>query len=307
MKLAITGSNGYIGQNCIDYLNTDFDILALYRAKSRTLFRVRPANVHFKATDYSVEQLKDCFRRCDAILHLASQKAGKSGNPRIQEYYPSITLAENVLQAAYELNIRNIVMASSRCVYGINTATAFHESDTPNPINIYGIYKLLVEEMCRYYNEKKSMKIKVLRLGQVVGRNMNDRSMFCTFLKKVIADETLTVNGIDERDYIYIKDVCNAIKCALCAAEKKGIFNIATGYAVSNLQVAQNMIDEFSRGMIDFHEVNEEQPNRIVLDCNKAYHELKFQCQFKNMKQIISDIYMSYNLNEFNERDKNEL
>ena len=49
--------------------------------------------------------------------------------------------------------------------------------------------------------------------------------------------------GIGKRDYIYIKDVCRAIECAVQKCERFGIYNIGSGVGISNKDIAEKMVE----------------------------------------------------------------
>ena len=87
-----------------------------------------------------------------------------------------------------------------------------------------------------------------------------------------------------------MKDVCTAIECAIKHSEQFGIYNIGSGIAISNLEVAEKMVRLFkSSSKINIIEDSPKDESRIVLDVTKAKNELDFACKYK-MDDILYDI-----------------
>ncbi len=284
MKIAVTGGAGYIGREFIKEYSDQYSIISLSRSKQDNAVQ----------TDYSCQHLTEALAGCDAIVHLASQKATKDNEANgLTAYFDSIRILEETLKAAKELGIKNVIFTSSRCVYGTFTDTKFTETDYLEPINYYGICKIACEKLCEYYNQRFDMNIKVLRLGQVIGSDMNDKSLFNTFLHNAQSNLPLTIMGCDIRDYIYIKDVCRAIQCSIEHPECKGIYNISSGIGIDNQMIAKDMIAYFSSSSeIEIKEPTfHKKPDRIILDMTKAATELEFQCACPTVNDMLKDIF----------------
>ncbi len=291
MKVAITGSNGFIGCQCINTLKKYTEVIALYRAEDGELHN-EVKSVTNVCTDYSYNDLLNKLKECDAVVHLAAQKVTRENEEYgLPGYLPSLELNGTVLRVCREIGINNIVVMSSRCVYGTNTEDMFRESDELHPINFYGVSKTAIENECMYYNEHFKMNIKVLRLGQVVGMHMS-KAMFSVFLEQAMNNEVLTLIGSDIRDYIYIKDVCTAILCSLKAENASGIYNISSGLPYDNKTMAEEIISAVgSKSQIIRKETaNDYNPSRIVLDCKKAKDDLGFECSFDSFRLIVQDM-----------------
>lgn len=288
MKIVITGITGFIGKSLEKYLQ-DYEIIGV----TRSLKNCKDGdNAKYIVSDYSIDDLKEIFRGAGAVVNLASQKVGGETQKGVQGYFSSISLLENIILAAKDCGITNIVNVSSRCVYGTYTENGFKETDETHPINLYGVMKIWGETISEYYNRTEKMKIKNLRLSQVVGYPMKDKYMFSTFLEKAVNNEPLEILGQGEgkRDYIYLKDVCRAIKCAVMNEERSGIYNIGSGVGVSNKEVAEKMIKIFgSKSQMNIKKDSPSDTSNIVLDVEKAKQELNFFCKY-TMDTMLYDI-----------------
>lgn len=289
MKIIVTGCTGFIGGNLLEYLKDRYCIVGV----TRHLGNLKSTEqIRYEESDYSIDSLKNIFKEADAVIHLASQKVGKQEEEGVKAYIESFYILENVITAADMCGIRNVINISSRCVYGNYTETGFSELDATHPINKYGVMKVCGENLSEYYNRTRGMRIKNLRLSQVVGYPMKDKYMFSTFLDKVVKNEPLDIlgQGIGKRDYIYIKDVCRAIECAVQKCERFGIYNIGSGVGISNKDIAEKMVEIFeSKSKINVIKTSPKDSSKIILNVEKAEKELGFVCQY-HMENILFDI-----------------
>lgn len=292
MKVAITGASGFIGRALVKSLSNEVEIIALGRTGGRILSFPKNEFVNYQECNYTEKELDDFCQGVDSIINLASQKVVPGEKDGLLNYISSLELLENVLKTAKKNNIKNVINISSRCVYGETNQVPYNEDARVDPINLYGVAKLMGEELCNYYNKKMGLCVKSLRLAQVVGYPMNDGYMFSTFLKQVSKGEDVNIWGYGKgkRDYIYIKDVVAAIRCALIAKEEKGVFNIGSGIGISNFEIAKLMKEKFqSTSEIHLLTDREEDASVTYLDTEKAEKRLHFKCAY-SMADTIEDI-----------------
>ena len=292
MKIAITGSNGLIGKNCIVELKKKFEIVALVRSTGN--IGEKCSNVQYVKTDYSIENLMQVLNDVEGIVHLAAQKMLKDDDRGVEGYLPSIITLENVIKSALKLGITNIINFSSRCVYGEYSEEKYKENTKTMPINFYGVSKIMGEQLCEYYNDRYNMKIKNFRLAQVIdgGTSIQEKNMFNIFLQKAKQNNIIEIwgNGMDFRDYIYIKDVCRGIENGLLHPNQSGIYNIGSGIGVCNKTMAETIIKEAKSKSEIVYVKNKNVKNcKIILDVNKAKNELGFQCKY-SMEGYIKDV-----------------
>ena len=153
-----------------------------------------------------------------------------------------------------------------------------------------GILKIAVEKLSEYYNRHFGTMIKTLRLSQVISGNMSERNAFSVFYQNAEQNKSLQLIGKDIRDYIYIKDVCRAVFCAISSPEKKGIYNIGSGIGRTNKDLAENIINELGSSSEIVVCETDRKPERIILDCRKAAKDLSFSCCYQEISDMIRDI-----------------
>jgi nucleoside-diphosphate-sugar epimerase len=125
---------------------------------------------------------------------------------------------------------------SSWFVYGKNEVTPFDEEKSLcNPTGFYSITKRCAEQMIISFCETFNIKYRIFRLANVLGEGdfkISKKKNALQFLVKEVVennDVELYNNGSAIRDYIYVDDVCNAIKCCIDNAPTNEIINIGNG------------------------------------------------------------------------------
>lgn len=151
---------------------------------------------------------------------------------------------------------------SSWFVYGKNQNTPFKEDDLScNPTGFYSITKRCAEQMIISFCETFNVKYRIFRLANVLGEGdtkISKKKNALQYLIKEIVnnrDVELYYGGNVLRDYIYVDDVCHAIKYCMDNAPINQIINIGSGKPYLFLNIIKKAIDYAgsSSKIIDIH------------------------------------------------------
>ena len=105
------------------------------------------------------------FAGVDAVVHLAATPSPEASWAEVQRL--NIDLTQNVYEAASRAGVRRLVFASSNWVmagYRMAEGRLGTEMD-PDPVNPYGVSKLVGERMGRSYHECWGISVVSLRIG----------------------------------------------------------------------------------------------------------------------------------------------
>lgn len=268
-KVALIGGSGLIGSCFRNAYSGEFDIKDVSRRTGAI-------------SEYAYGQLLEALKGCDSAVILAAKKVASKEEQSLALYADNVRIVENTLMACKTLGIRNIVYLSSRCVYSVKQASPIAETGAIAPINHYGISKYIGELLCDHANRNDGRNIKILRLSQVIGMGESGY-MTDTFVRQALAGEPLSVYGKAEgrRDYIYVKDACAAIRCALMRYDAAGTYNIGSGTGTSPLELAGAIVSGFaSASAIEQSPDKKEDASVCFLDTEKARAELGFRCEY---------------------------
>lgn len=110
-----------------------------------------------------------------------------------------------------------LLFSSSRLVYGKIVTLPVREDHPTQPLSLYGIHKLLGEKYCWYYAQALGLNTFALRIPNPYGPRQQMRhgkySIVGWFVRQALEGGTIEIygDGTQERDYIYIDDIIDAM------------------------------------------------------------------------------------------------
>ena len=238
MKIAITGSDGYIGRRLCSALEREQSIELL---KLSVLFKGNG----FLFTDYSYDSLCGVLKGVDLVIHLAAVRSGQS----LIDFYPNFDITENLLNAMGHCGIKKMIFMSSIAVYSDENNLPWKESQTVNPYTLYGIGKLTCESLCMFYGKKYAITTLILRLAPIYGPFDNNKRMIAFFMKNANENKTILVKGksLARRDFIFVNDVINVLVMYINDfPQKTEIVNVGPNENHTNLEIAKLVREGFN-------------------------------------------------------------
>lgn len=164
MRVAITGTTGYLGRFVIEtLLGAGYTVAAQIR---RELVVSDPLssygnNLELYTGDMSdTISLEELVRQCDAVVHLAFMSAtgsyrGGEGDDPAWFWEQNFGGTLRLLHACRTANVAKFIFLSSRAVFDgckINGRTV-DDTDEPVPINHYGLLKRTSEQLVKLFDE----------------------------------------------------------------------------------------------------------------------------------------------------------
>lgn len=308
--IAVIGATGYVGRYfCVEMKKRGIDVLALGRSQKAFDF----LKSHDISCHYFDLNDDDCFDalpadRITSIVDLSACLA-ELETPVEQFFTVNTVGVYKVLCWARDHGIKKVVVSSSHKVYNdLNIDGAIDETVAPSftgDHSPYIISKLAAERFIEYFNKDFGMNAVGLRFtgvhgyGEILGFLDSDgnykKSAFEIFFEKILKGDNIEVWGNQsiKRDHIYIKDVVNALYCACIVSEAKGIFNIASGVAYSQLEEAKALIEVFSpadkKSKITLCPEKPGLSRGYLYSIDKAQRELNWKPVFTDLVDLYSD------------------
>jgi len=254
-RILFTGGSGKAGKHVIAYLlaqghqvlNLDLvpldhpgvDNLIVDITDSGQVFNAMTSYANFSELEPGIG-----VQKFDAVVHFAAV-------PRIllkpdNETFRVNTIGTyNVIEAAVKLGISKIVIASSETTYGVcftdgrsdPEAIPVTETCDTNPMDSYGLSKVLNEKTARSFQRRSGADIYALRIGNVI--EPHEYPMFNDFAQNPESRRRNFFSHIDARDLGQIVDLCLA---------KDGL-----GFEVFNATNDENSLDTPAKELADTH------------------------------------------------------
>ena len=174
---------------------------------------------------------------------------------------PHVTFIKSCIMADVQ---HFIFISSGGTVYGIPKEKPISENHPTEPLNSYGLGKLVVEHYLKMLSRGTRLGFTTLRVSNPFGpgqTSQKGQGLIPAVLKQFAAGSSVNVlgNGQSERDYIYIEDVIDAIVTCLEHEPLNDVFNIGSGHGRTVLQVV-NAIEHLLGRKIERQFVNHVPP-----------------------------------------------
>jgi nucleoside-diphosphate-sugar epimerase len=237
----ITGANGFIGSHLAQALiNYDCRIYALfYGAESKVINNRKIQWLKGDVRDQAA--MKKLINRIkpNFVFHLAAVVDSSRDLRLIKEMVETNLLGTlNLLLSLENVKFQKMVFLGSCEEYGLGIAP-FKESQPTMAVSPYGFSKIAASGLCSISSRILDYPIIVLRPTVVYGPGQEGK-MFLPSLLWVLLDNSLfeMSKGGQKRDFIYIKDLIDAILISGVSNIKGEIINIGSGKAYSLKKVA---------------------------------------------------------------------
>lgn len=195
----------------------------------------------------------------DTVMHLAAYiNAGESVFNPYKYYSNNVNGTLSLLNSMSKHGVNKIIFSSSCAVYGIPSSERIDEQHKKNPINPYGMTKLMCENILQDFSNAHGIKYITLRYFNAAGADPSAEIGEChdteTHLIPLVLqscfkeNQSVDIYGTDYdtpdgtcvRDYIHVNDIANAHVLALEYLSSHGVnddFNLSNdcGFSVRDI------------------------------------------------------------------------
>mgnify|MGYP001214054120 CR=1 FL=1 len=237
----ITGAAGFIGSHMTELmLKKNFNVIGiddLSTGSEENLKKVRGnKNFYFKKKDIlDLKNSEFLNKKVFYIFHFAGKGDVVPSIENPFDYVNTNVLATTrICEIGKSLKIKKLVYAASSSCYGVNNKK-LSENASISLEHPYALSKFYGEQIalnwCKIYN----LPVNSIRIfnayGPRVRTSSNYGAVFGVFFKQKLENKPFTIvgNGNQKRDYVYVKDVCEAFYLAAQTKIIGEIFNLGTG------------------------------------------------------------------------------
>lgn len=203
----VCGYDGMTEYYDVSLKNARHDLLNSYAGFSKVEARLEDANKLYETVSYFAP---------DAIIHLAAQAGVRYSAENPRSYIDSNIIGTfNVLEAAKNVELQHLLIASTSSVYGANTDLPFRETDkTDAQISHYAATKKAAENMSHCYSHLYGIPVTAFRFFTVYGPWSRPDMAPIIFAKAICERKPIEVYnyGNMQRDFTYVEDVVESIR-----------------------------------------------------------------------------------------------
>lgn len=251
-KIAITGSNGFVGGNIAKVLQlAGHEVVGLVRSPQKTALPWATAVVDLA----SVDSIAKSLQGFDAVVHSAiANDFNRLQEDRAYAYDAFVALTQRVTHAANRAGAQTVYVSSGWVMDGTTHMTP--ESDCGNPVNFYGVLKALSEQVIRDLAPESGA---IARIEGVMGKHQTQevgpRTQdvgFGYFVTSLVADlragKTFTVFGGERVNKMTAPS--NAAECGaeierIISRKAAGTFHLVPDDAVNRMDYARLVCEVF--------------------------------------------------------------
>jgi|TARA_B110000483_G_scaffold110705_1_gene134759 UDP-glucose 4-epimerase len=280
MKAIVTGGAGFIGLHLVKKLmSLGWEVTVIDNFSTGDQDKLHALGCMYIEED--VENVTAAMKiKHDVLFHLASPVSVEESFTFPNKYYRQIIGGTaNIVNWSLDSGNRDIIIASTAAIYGNDGNLPLTESGEIDPTSPYAKAKHMSELALQEEYETRQFKGSALRLFNVYGEGQRSEGGYLSavpvFLKQyeAFAPITVTGDGKQTRDFVYVEDVVSACISAYTDTVENGvqILNVASGQETSIMDLAE----AFGGEIVHIEERNE--PKRSVADITKIKTTLNWQ------------------------------
>jgi UDP-glucose-4-epimerase GalE len=312
MQILVAGGAGYIGSHTAKTLaQAGYEPVVLdnFRNGHRWAVRWGPF-VEMDLADR--DALRSVFERyrIAAVIHFAALiEAGESVREPAKYFRNNVVNTLNLLDAMREADVNRIVFSSTAAVYGNPQKTPMAEDHPREPVNPYGVSKLMVEHLLECYEAAYGLTWTALRYFNACGADPEGElgevhnpeshlipraiAAACGDLPEfqVFGNDYPTPDGTAVRDYIHVMDLAAAHLRALerlAQGQPSGAFNLGTGRGYSVREVIA-AVERVGKRAVPVKQAPRRagDPPSLVADPGRARRELGWVAQHSSLENVV--------------------
>ena len=166
------------------------------------------------------QKIENEISKCDVFIHAAEPANNESYTPKFMR------LAMDNCSVLADILGDRLIYVSSVLIYGLGSSIPHSENEAANPFNNYTEHKTRVE------NHLEKFDSRIFRISNLVGVGMHESTAIRQISRKIANNEVVEIEPNNQRDYIWISDVCEVFEQLLLQQDKKRI-NIGSGIGTS--------------------------------------------------------------------------
>lgn len=265
-EVLILGGAGFIGSHIAEiFSENEYKCIIVDNLSKGSLENIKNIKNHvFYNIDINDKTaLDDVFKKhnIELVYHEAAQISVVESikDPHFDAVQNILGLI-NVLDLSVKYKVKKLMFASSAAVYGIPKSKVSKENDNLSALSFYGLTKKTGEEYIRLYHDIFGLDYVIFRYSNVFGDRQSvhgEAGVVAIFSDSMKLGKNIYIDGdgLQTRDFIYVKDVAYANYIVGIEDVKNDTYNLSNNNKISILELYNLMKEAFSfKGELIFRE-----------------------------------------------------
>jgi len=246
MKVLVTGADGFIGSHLVEKLiekNYKVKAFCIYNSNgSKGWLETLPIEItseidFFLGDIRDANCVKEAMKDCTHVLHLAALIAIPYSYVAPSSYIDTnVHGTLNILQAAKDLNIKQVIHTSTSETYGTAQFVPIDESHPLVGQSPYSASKIAADQIATSFWKSFNTPVTILRPFNTYGPRQSNRAVIPTIITQIASGQKEIKLGkiSPTRDFNFVSDTCSAFINLLDNEKVIGkIINSASNFEVS--------------------------------------------------------------------------
>ncbi|NWG13945.1 MAG: dTDP-glucose 4,6-dehydratase [Acidobacteria bacterium] len=290
MRLLVTGGAGFIGSNFVRLMlesHPGYEIINLdrltYAGNLENLAGLENESRHqFIHGDICAVEIvhRILGRGVDAIINFAAESHVDRSILDAQDFVRTNVLGTlTLLDGARRNKTGRFIQVSTDEVYGsLGPSGSFTESSPLAPNSPYAASKASADLLVRSYHRTYGLPAIITRCSNNYGPYQFPEKLIPLLVTNALSGLPLPIygDGLHVRDWIHVRDHCNAIDRVLHHGTPAEIYNIGARQEMPNLEIAKRILRALGKGedLIAFVKDRPGHDRRYSIDPSKTERDL---------------------------------
>jgi len=311
----VTGGAGYIGSHAVlALLDSGYDVVVIDNLTTGFRWAVPQAATFAEGDIEDTALVTDIIQKhgIGAIMHFAgSVVVPESVENPLKYYHNNSAKSRSLIDAAVHAGVKHFIFSSTAATYGVPDVARVDEDTLKQPINPYGMSKLMTEIMLADVAAAHNFNFCALRYFNVAGADPEGRTgqstAGATHLIKVAVEAALgkrdsvavygtdydTPDGTGVRDYIHVSDLAAAhvlaLEALVAAPDTNHIMNCGYGRGFSVLEVL-DAVDRATNQKITriMQDRRAGDPDSLISDNSRIKKTLPWHPRYADLDVIVA-------------------
>ena len=245
-RVLVTGAGGFIGSHLVEaLLHSGWETRALVHYNSRGSVgwleelnpddRTRVDIVRGDIRDANC--VRDAVRNCTVVMHLAALIGIPYSYLAPTQYVETNILGTlNVLQAAKDLGVEQVIHTSTSEVYGTAQSVPITEAHPQIGQSPYSASKIGADQLALSYHRSFGTPVAIIRPFNTYGPRQSERAVIPTIITQLLAgSRSIALGSLNPtRDFNFVEDTVRAFIALTEARASIGeVIHIGTGFEMS--------------------------------------------------------------------------